>query len=427
MSTYREPTTLAVIGAGVRATTAYTNWVAAHPDRARIVAVAEPRDHQRTSLAERHGIPDENAFSSWQELAAAGRLADAAIIATPDSDHVEPAKALAAQGYHLMLEKPMAPTEEECREVTAAARDAGVLLAVCHVLRYTPYTRALKEIIDAGRIGDIMSIQHLEPVGYWHQAHSFVRGNWRRADESSFMLLAKSCHDIDWLRHVVGQPIERVSSFGRLSHFRRSSQPAGAADRCVECSVEPDCPYSAKRLYLDQVRRGATWPVAAVTDDLTEAGVLAALEDGPYGRCVYACDNDVVDHQVVSLEFGAGVTGTFTMTAFTGPGHRETQIFGTRGRIDGDGERITVLDFLTGERQLHDVATTGSDAESGHGGGDGALMDAFTRAVTTGDRGHILSGPTESLETHVAVFAAERARLHGTVEDVRPLVAENYA
>lgn len=415
------PVTLAVVGAGVRATTAYTGWVAAHPERAKIVAVAEPRDFRRKSLAEQHGIPDENVFSDWRELVAAGRLADAAIITTPDSDHVEPAKALAAQGYDLMLEKPMAPTEEECRELTAATVDAGVLLAVCHVLRYTPYTRALKKIIDAGKIGDVMSVQHLEPVGFWHQAHSFVRGNWRRTDESSFMLLAKSCHDIDWLRHIVGQPIQRVSSFGRLSHFRRSNQPEGAADRCVDCGVEHECPYSAKRLYLGQVRRGATWPVVAITNDLTETGVMRALKEGPYGRCVYACDNDVVDHQVVSLEFGSGITGTFTMTAFTDVSHRETQVFGTRGRLDGNGDRITVFDFLTGEHEVHELESSGADAESGHGGGDGALMDAFASAVATGDRRHILSGPMESLETHLAVFAAERARLQGTVETVPTL------
>jgi predicted dehydrogenase len=412
--------TLAIAGAGGRGA-GYAAWVAEHPDRARIVAVAEPRDYQRKTMAEQHDIPPERTFRSWAELAAAGKLADAVIVATQDHDHVEPTLAFARAGYHVMVEKPLAPTEEECRIVAAAVESAGVMLAVCHVLRYTPYTALLKSVLDAGRIGDVMSIQHLEPVGYWHAAHSYVRGNWRREDESSSMLLAKSCHDIDWMRYVVGVPIQRVSSFGRLSYFNREHQPEGAADRCLDCPprIEQACPYSAKQIYLGMVERGYTdWPVNIVSNDTTTAGVTAALRDGPYGRCVFACDNDVVDHQVVALEFEGGITGTFTMTGFSPLGHRRTQIFGTKGSIAGDGERVTVTDFLTDQTETLDVASIGADAGSGHGGGDAGLMDAFTRALATGDRSHISSGPLESLETHIAVFAAERARHDGTVETV---------
>jgi predicted dehydrogenase len=277
----------------------------------------------------------------------------------------------------------------------------------------------VKRLLDEGRIGDEMSVQHLEPVGHWHYAHSYVRGNWRRSDLASFMLLAKSGHDIDWLRHIVGRPIERVSSFGSLTHFVRDRQPAGAADRCVDCAVEPECAYSAPRLYLGRLAAGRTgWPVSVITDDVTEPGVRAALRDGPYGRCVYACDNDVVDHQVVAMEFTGGVTATFTMTAFTPHQDRRTQIFGTRGCLDGTGESVTLHDFVTGEVSEHDVASEGQDAAAGHGGGDAGLLDAFTRAVSTGDASHILSGAEESLESHRAVFAAERARLTGTVQPV---------
>jgi predicted dehydrogenase len=414
------PVTFAVVGAGDRGS-GYAAWVARHPERARVVAVAEPRDHQRAVLARRHGIAPERAFRSWRELAAGPRLADAAIVATRDVEHVAPAITLAEQGYHLLVEKPLAPTEDECRALVEAVRTAGVLFAVCHVMRYRPYTRLLKRVLDEGRIGEIASVQHLEPVGYWHYAHAFVRGNWRRADTASFMLLAKSCHDLDWLRHVVGRPIERVSSFGSLTHFRPENRPAGAADRCLDCSVEPDCPYSAVRLYLGAVRAGRTgWPVSVTTDDVTEQGVTAALRDGPYGRCVYGCDNDVVDHQVVAMEFAGGVTATFTMTAFSPHVDRRTQIFGTTGFIDGDGESLSVCDFRTGRTEVLSVAATGSDAGEGHGGGDAGLMDAFTTAVATGDGAPILSGPLESLETHLAVFAAERARLGGSVETVTP-------
>ncbi|MET9020512.1 Gfo/Idh/MocA family oxidoreductase [Actinopolymorpha sp. NPDC004070] len=421
LPTTGQPVTIAILGAGNRGSV-YSRWAAAHPDRARVVAVAEPRDYQRKTLAELHGVPPERTFSSWADLLAAGKagkLADAAVVATQDNDHVEPATRLAEQGYHLLVEKPMAPTEEGCRALLDAVQRTGVMLAVCHVLRYTPYTQLLKDVLDSGRIGEIMSIQHLEPVGYWHQAHSYVRGNWRREDESSSMLLAKSCHDIDWIRYVVGAPIEKVSSFGRLSYFKRQNQPAGASDRCLDCAVEPTCAYSAKKLYLGMIKRGETgWPLHTVTNDITEEGVTKALAEGPYGRCVWACDNDVVDHQVVSMEFAGGATGTFTMVGFAEKGHRRTQIFGTQGTVDCDGEHVTVFDFLTDRTEVLSVPATGHDAGSGHGGGDAGLMDSFTAALAAGDPSLIKSGGLESLETHLAVFAAERARHTGSVASV---------
>jgi predicted dehydrogenase len=406
----------AIVGAGQRGA-GYARWVARHGDRAQVVAVAEPRAHQRESLVRQHGV--EHVFASWQDLVAAPRLADAAIVSTQDAEHVEPVVALARKGYHLLVEKPLAPTADECARLVDAVTEAGVLFAVCHVMRYRPYTKLVKRLVDDGRLGEIMSVDHLEPVGHWHYAHSFVRGNWRRSDQASFMLLAKSGHDIDWLRHVVGKPLRRVSSFGSLRHFRRSEQPAGAADRCLDCAVEPVCPYSAPRLYLGMLREGRTgWPVTVLTDEVTERGVTEALRTGPYGRCVYACDNDVVDHQVVAMEFDDGVTGSFTMTAFTPHMDRRTRIFGTRGYLEGDGATVRVYDFTSNTTETLRTESAGQDTEEGHGGGDAGLMDAFTRAVETNDASHILSGPDESLESHRAVFAAERSRLSGTVEDV---------
>jgi predicted dehydrogenase len=407
----------AIVGAGQRGA-GYAEWIGRHGDRAQVVAVAEPRARQREALAREHGV--SRVFSSWQELAAEPRLADVVIVSTQDSEHVEPAMALAGKGYHLLVEKPLAPTAEECTRLVDAVTEAGVLFAVCHVMRYRPYTRLVKRLVDDGVLGEVMSVDHVEPVGHWHYAHSYVRGNWRRSDQASFMLLAKSGHDVDWLRHVVGKPVERVSSFGSLRHFRRASQPVGAADRCLDCAVESTCPYSASRLYLGMLREGRTgWPVSVLTDEVTEEGVTAALRTGPYGRCVYACDNDVVDHQVVAMEFADGVTATFTMTGFTPHQDRQTRIFGTRGYLEGDGETVRVHDFTSGAVETRRAGLdAGLDTEEGHGGGDAGLMDAFTRAVETGDAGHILSGARESLESHLAVFAAERSRVSGTVERV---------
>ncbi|MGK5543161.1 Gfo/Idh/MocA family protein [Streptomyces sp. URMC 127] len=411
------PVSLLVIGAGERGT-GYAKWALQHPDRATVTGVAEPRAVRRARLVEEHGIASENAVSHWKELAARGKIADAVLICTLDRAHVEPTEAFAALGYHILLEKPMALDEESCRRVVAAVEKAGVMLAVGHVLRYTPYTQALKAVVDSGRLGDIVSIQHLEPVGFWHHAHSFVRGNWRRTDMATSMLMAKSCHDLDWLQYVVGQPPQRLSSFGRLSHFTPANRPAQAADRCVECAVAHNCPYSATRFYGGMLDRGEHhWPLSVVVDDFTPRALDQALRTGPYGRCVYACDNDVVDHQVVAMEFPGGATATFTMTAFNEAADRKTRIFGTRGELCGDGETVRVYDFLTRTESEVTPARPGEmTAAGGHGGGDAGLMDAFVGAVATGEPARIKSGPRDSLAGHMAVLAAERARLNGTVE-----------
>ncbi|WP_411104763.1 Gfo/Idh/MocA family protein [Streptomyces sp. cmx-4-9] len=412
--------TLAVVGAGQRGS-GYARWVHAHPDRAAIVAVAEPRRVRRDRLVAEHALEASAAVADWRELAARGRVADAVLICTLDREHLAPVLAFAALGYHILLEKPMALTEDECRRIVAAVEDAGVILSVGHVLRYTPYTQVLKAIVDSGRIGEVVSVQHLEPVGFWHQAHSFVRGNWRRADEATSMLMAKSCHDLDWLQYVLGGPPVRVSSFGRLSHFRPGNRPAGAADRCLDCTVEAACPYSATREYGERLARGRHgWPLSVVIEEFTPQALETALREGPYGRCVYACDNDVVDHQVVAMEFASGATAAFTMTAFTEQADRRTRIFGTRGELRGDGAQVQVYDFLTRSEELIGTRREGEmTAAGGHGGGDAGLMDAFVRAVATGDPGLVRSGPQESLISHLTVLAAERARREGTVETVR--------
>jgi predicted dehydrogenase len=230
------------------------------------------------------------------------------------------------------------------------------------------------------------------------------------------MLLAKSCHDVDWLRYIVGQPCEQVSSFGALTHFKKANKPAEAAEtlRCLDCAFEPHCAYSAKKLYLGMFHEGKHWwPLTILTPDLSESGVLTALQQGPYGRCVYECDNDVVDHQVVSLRYAKDITATFTMTGFSEMGHRRTTIFGTRGELRGNGEEIVHYDFLSEQTQTFDTRAGGADAASGHGGGDYGLMSAFVRAVASGERSLILSGPEDTLETHLTTFAAEQSRLEG--------------
>lgn len=381
-----------------------------------VVAVAE---RNPTTLARFAGLfPDAQVFDDWRDLAALPRLADAVIVALPDEFHRDASVAFAEAGYDILLEKPIATSPEDCDDIEDAAKVNGVSITVCHVLRYTTYTQKLRQLLDAGAIGDIMQIEHLEPIGHLHFAHSFVRGNWARSATSHSLLLAKSCHDIDWLLHIMGRPVTRVTSFGSLGHFRPESQPAGASDRCVSCAVESSCAFSAVRFY----RRGLNNPGSAeeynalvMAGEVTPEAIDRALETGPWGRCAYLCDNDVVDHQTVQMEFTDGRLASFTLSAFTEGANRKTRLFGTAGQITGDGRFISVYDFRALQTTVYDTDELGFDAAAGHGGGDTALMSEFVDALRDTTPDELTSSISASMASHRVVFAAEEARRTGAV------------
>jgi len=418
-----EQLKLIIIGCGSRGT-GYARFIEKYPERAKIVAVADPRDFYRNRIGDIHGIPENMRFRTWEDVAKLPKFADAVLICTPDALHEAPAIAFANLRYDMLLEKPIAPTEDACRRIVAAVKANGIMFAVCHVLRYTDYTRCLRKLLSDGKIGRLISIQHLEPVGYWHQAHSFVRGNWRNEGLSSCMLLQKCCHDLDWLRYIVNAHCDKVQSFGSLQYFNRMNQPKGAADRCTECpaDIEANCPYSALKIYLrDRLDKGLSdWPVNVLNGDPTRDNIVNALKEGPYGRCAFACDNDVVDNQVVNMAFDNGVTASMTMTAFTPHKGRLTRVFGTHGFIESDSVTYKVFRFLDDkEEEIDSGKFNDGGILSGHGGGDFGLMEAFVSALEKHDPSCILSGPDVSLESHLMVFAAERSRKANTVEIIK--------
>ena len=412
------PLRLAIIGAGDRGMIYGREAVQA--GAAVVTAVAEPRRERRAAAAAEFGVAEQWSVEDWTELATRADLnVDAVVVATPDRQHTAPALAFIARRLPLLLEKPMAPNEKEARQIVAAAERGNVLVCVAHVLRYSAYTATIKAALVAGTIGEVAAVQHLEPIGWWHFAHSFVRGNWRREDESSSMLLGKCCHDLDWLSYLVDRPAIRVSSFGSLTHFTAANKPPGAGSRCLDCAVEADCPYSARRTYLDHVDEpfARQWPLGVLTVDVNETTITEALRDGPYGRCVYDCDNDVADHQVVNIEYAGGLTASLTTTAFTPMGFRHTRIFGTRGTIEGDGYTVSVFDFVTGRTTSTQVVDpTDPLASEGHLGADRELTRSFLAAVRDRDPNRILTSPAVSLHTHAIVWAAERSRRLGQIE-----------
>ena len=408
-----KPITAVVLGAGSRGTT-YASYAKAHPEEVRIVAVAEPRADRRNMLADELNIPDHNRFATWQELLDRPRMADCAFVCTLDDDQTAPAGKAMELGYHLLLEKPMSNTEEECRTIVETARRTGRKLAVCPVLRYTPFFLTLKSLIDKGEIGEVTTINQIENVGYWHQAHSFVRGNWRTVRETSPMLLQKSCHDMDIIIWLMEKNCERVQSFGSLRHFAPDNVPEGAPDRCLDgCPHAESCPYYAPRLYMDMSRTG--WPVDVITTDLSAEGRRKALEEGPYGRCVYRCDNDVVDRQVVNLEFEGGAVATFTMTGLSADFSRQLKIFGTKGQIEADMGTGEIVLQRFGEGKKTVPLDTGTET-SGHGGGDFGIIRDFLRILREG--GESRTGAEVSLQSHLICFAAERSRLNHIVVEL---------
>lgn len=403
--------TLAIVGAGNRGASVYGDYALRHPDEARVVALAEPDAAKRERVAAAHGIAPERAYRDWTELFAAGKLADAVVIATPDALHPAVARAALAHGYDVLLEKPIAPDLAGVLDVAEAARGGRGSVTVSHVLRYTSFFQTLKRLVDDGRIGRLAHIQHTENIGYWHFAHSYVRGNWRREAETSPMILAKACHDLDLVRWLVGKPCERLSSFGELSHFKLENAPPGSAERCTDgCAVERECPYSAPRIYLERFGGAAGWPNEVLTEAPDEQRVRRALETGPYGRCVYRCDNDVVDNQTVAMSFEDGVSASLTVSAFTERNTRTVHVMGSHGEIRGDLElgTLEIKDFSTDRSE-----TVRTVAGSGHVDGDDALMRDFLARLRGGTPGEGLTDLSVSIESHLMAFAAERARRGG--------------
>ncbi|UCH27885.1 MAG: Gfo/Idh/MocA family oxidoreductase [Trueperaceae bacterium] len=416
MNRASRPTTAILLGAGMRGAKAYAPYALAHPDRLRFVAVAEPNPERRQRFAAAHGIPDENRYDSWEALIARGRIADVCFNATQDQLHYPTTQASLELGYDVLVEKPITNTLKESVALVESAERNGCHLQVCHVLRHTPFFLRLHEIVASGRLGELVTVEHRENVAYWHMAHSFVRGNWRNSQLSSPMILAKCCHDLDVLVWNLPSRVRRLHSHGSLFHFRSENAPEGAPERGRDgCPAAANCPFEAERFYLDMGRTGSQ--VQAISEDLSLEGRRHALQTGPYGRCVYRCDNDVVDHQIVSMAYENGASAVLVMHGHAGEETRTMRYEGTRASLLGTFEyhrpgTIEIIDHLDGEREEITVPV----GSSGHGGGDMGIVESFLEAVK-GDRSQAPSA-RESLESHYLAFAAEASRQGGAVVDM---------
>lgn len=408
MAVIRDKIRVAVIGAGHRMNM-YTEYALLHPEILEIVAVVEPNEIRREQYACRFHIPAGNCFVSWEDFFQKEKMADAVFLCTPDDRHYEPAMAAMACGYDILLEKPIAQTWEQCAAIAGRARELNRIVGVCHVLRYHPYFIKFREIIASGILGEMISVNHVEAVGIDRMTHAFVRGLWSKENESNPMILSKSCHDLDLLVWLTGKKCRRVSSYGSLKWFRESNAPAGSTARCTDgCRVEKECPYSALNLYYRQKRwlRHFDLPEGTAEDET----ILDELRTGPYGRCVYRCDNDVVDHQVVSMWMDDEVTVNFSMDAFTREPCRRTHVMFSGGELFGDEKTLTVRYFTPGkEDELFDFSSYAGECNF-HGGADLHLVADFINAVQRGTGSGLLTNIASSLESHRIAFEIEKAR-----------------
>ncbi len=409
----KNPVTAITLGAGGRGNV-YGNYGLQFPKELNIIGVAEPIAIRNKRYAEKHAIVDKNRFDTWEHVFDRPKFADAVIISTPDDLHYGPCMKALEMGYDVLLEKPIAPSEKECLDILNLANKTGRIVAVCHVLRYAPYFIKLREMIQSGSIGKLISIQHLEPIEHIHMSHSYVRGNWHNSKETTPIILAKSCHDLDILRWIIDKPCKNIAAFGSLKWFKKENAPDESTNRCTDgCAVEKTCPYSALKIY----NKPDGWSsVFDFPDDISkhEEYLLEQLKTTNYGRCVYRMENDQPDHYVTSMEFEDEITANFSMEAFTSYHGRRTRIMGSHGDITGDMTALTHTDFLTGKITKWDISIEEDKNSgyqgSGHGGGDWGLVTDFINAVKKQDASLLTSTIDASVESHIMGFMAEKSR-----------------
>ncbi|MBK5113567.1 MAG: Gfo/Idh/MocA family oxidoreductase [Candidatus Heimdallarchaeota archaeon] len=463
-----KPVTAVLVGAGTRGRDAYGAYALKYPSRLKFIAICDSDDEKRKIFQELHNIPDDYAFPTWNALfnAKIGKIAQVAFICTPDRMHHEPAIEALELDYDLFLEKPIAPTLEECQDIAKCASAKNRIVQVGHVLRFTNYWQALKEFLATEKLGKIVHYDHSENVSYWHFGHSFVRGPYKNKEESTAIVLAKTCHDLDLIYWLMGEKPVDVYSHGELTHYKPENAPPKAPERCTDgCPIEDECPWYAPRLYLElepvirtgkyspsrfvrwiikrilksksflnfvaifskDIKRIKNWdqfPVTHLTNDYSIEGRMKALKEGPYGLCIYKTGSDVPDHQVSTFNFPSGASVTLVMHGLSEHEGREFRIFGTKGVIRGvfrnSLELIEFIDFRNGDTET--IYKKGLTI-SAHGGGDEGIMHAFT-TVMLGERSREEGNLTDvlnAMESHFMGFAAEESRLTGKKQ---PL--ENY-
>ncbi len=405
--------TVAILGCGSRGADTYGSRAFRKPDEFKITDLCEISPVRLQAVSERFGIDKEHCFTDENEFFKTKR-ADVLFICTQDKDHVRQCLKALELGYDVLLEKPITGSREECIKLLEMQEKTKRKVFVCHVLRYSPAFLKSKEVLDSGILGRLVAIDAVEQVAYWHQAHSFVRGNWRNSKECVPMILAKCCHDLDYLQYFAESKCESVSSVGDLTFFKEENAPEGSTKMCIDCKYQDTCEYSAKSLYYeDYLKNPGNWitKIMMRNKEITPENVLKELHTNPYGRCVFRCDNDVVDHQFTLMTFENGIKANLLMTAFTQKGGRIITFYCTDGQlILNEEEGLLKIKRFGKPTELIEISSL-IDHGAGHGGGDDGLMNTL-HSMLDGEynKGTSLK---ESIESHLMGIASEESRLKG--------------
>lgn len=404
---------VAILGLGSRGATTYGDYLITLND-VKISAICDIDKDKLNFYQNKYHVEKKDCFLNSEDFFKAGKLADILIIATMDQDHYSQAMKALDLKYHLLLEKPIALNLKQCLDIENKALKNNLYVVVCHVLRYSLFYKKIKEIVNSKILGNIININTTENVGYWHQAHSFVRGNWNNSNKTSPMILQKCCHDFDILNWIIDKKPLNVSSFGSLSLFKKENAPKDSSNYCYDCKIQNNCPYNAVKYYVDSIKndKDLGWPYDVVVLNPTKDKVLAAIKNGPYGRCVYKCDNNVVDHQIVNIQYEDNITVTHTMCAFSKDCYRDIKIFATRGDLIANTLNNTIIyhTFVDNKEFVIDVSKLTNDL-SGHMGGDKLMINELLKLINK-ETSQLDSSIEKSVLSHVIAFAAEKSRIN---------------
>lgn len=410
------PIKIILIGAGLRGTH-LTQQLADCPYNAQLVGVVEPNDYRRSSFALKYGIPSSAQFTSWKAFFDSNLSCDAAIIATMDNQHTEPALACLERGCHILIEKPLSDSYKGCIQINEAQNKSGLVVSVCHTLRYMEAFQKIKQIVEAGVLGHLVHVDHMEAIGHLRFAHNYVRGRWAKEENNTFLLLHKCCHDIDIIAWIINSPCNRVSSFGSLLYFTPSNAPSGSGKRCLDdCQIQDKCLYSALHLYG---KDDLTGRIQDLGESQSHESRLSAIKNGPFGACVWHASNNVVDHQVVSMEFVNGVTATCTMSGYSATHGRRTRIQGTKGELlfDEASSSIVIQHFSNPNPTCIKL-----DRPTSYHPEDKDIVDTWLASIHSPSSRNIMVNSQEALKSHAIVFAAELSRIEKRIIEISELL-----
>jgi predicted dehydrogenase len=411
------PVRIAVIGAGVRGTGLARKLVSSG-FAAVIVAVAEPDEEKRKDFAKEFNLTETKIFAGWEELTKHLNDCDAAIIATLDNQHTGPAIACLHRGWHLLIEKPLSDSFRECLLIDKAQQEAKKVVAVCHTLRFMDGYRKVKQLLESGTIGQLIHIEHFEAIGNMRFVHNYVRGRWAREENNTFLLLHKCCHDIDYINWLIKEPCMRVSSFGSLKYFTPVNAPEGSTYRCIDnCRVKKSCPYNAVPIYVDGALE--EWPAKDICKVHTSEAHIDAIQNGPYGICAWHADNDVVDHQIVMMEFGGGTTATCTLSGYSATNGRRIRLQGSLGEMLFDEARGQISIKIFSEKESRTIEITASDSYHPE---DKDILNNWISSIVLSTS--VAVDTREALRTHAVVFAAELSRKENRVVEMIELYSK---